>query len=177
MSASRTDSDFEYLFLKHYRPVVRLLLRLTGNQGQAEELANEVFWRLSRQPARRLLDEKLTPWLYRTATNAGIDAIRATQRRSSYETSAAIDQREHVATQDALNNLLREEARSRVRRVLARMRPARARLLLLRSCGSSYQELAESLGVSVGSVGTLLNRAEREFREKYLVSEAEEKAK
>ena len=42
-----------------------------------------------------------------------------------------------------------------------------AQLLILRSSGQSYQEIAASLGVSVTSIGTLLNRAEAEFEKRY----------
>ena len=66
-----------------------------------------------------------------------------------------------------LNEVLRAEDRTRVRVVLSRMRTSQAQILLLRADGASYKELADALKVSVGSVGTLLGRAEEEFRKRY----------
>ena len=48
------------------------------------------------------------------------------------------------------------------------MKRQRAELLMLRASGASYRELAEILNVSVTGIGTLLNRAEAEFRKRYL---------
>ena len=71
--------------------------------------------------------------------------------------------------------VLREEERLRVQRTLSGMKPAWAQLLLLRSGGCFYNELAATLRVRTGSVGTLLNRAEADFRKRYLALVAKEK--
>jgi RNA polymerase sigma factor (sigma-70 family) len=175
--ASQDESEFEFLFLEHYERVLRLLIRLTGDRGQAEELSNEVFWRLSRRPASWLLTQNIGPWLYRAAMNAGIDAIRASGKRTRYEGSAARDTKDGLHHNGPLEDLLRDENRRRVREALSALDPVCAQLLLMRSGGSSYKEIAESLGVSVGSVGTLLNRAEEKFRKKYLALTVKEKAR
>ena len=52
--------------------------------------------------------------------------------------------------------------------MLSLIKPAQAQLLILRSSGLSYKELAEALNVKPTSIGTLLNRAEEEFRNRYL---------
>jgi DNA-directed RNA polymerase specialized sigma24 family protein len=68
---------------------------------------------------------------------------------------------------DALEAMLREERRLRVRDVLSALKPRDAQLLLLRSSGLAYKELARTLGVEAGSVGTMLARAEAEFERKF----------
>jgi RNA polymerase sigma-70 factor (ECF subfamily) len=55
-----------------------------------------------------------------------------------------------------------------VRAVLASIKPTQAQLLILRSSGLSYKELAEALNVKMSGIGTMLNRAEEEFRSRYL---------
>ncbi|MBV8549950.1 MAG: sigma-70 family RNA polymerase sigma factor [Acidobacteriaceae bacterium] len=163
------DSAFEAIFLDHYERVLGILLRLVGNLAQAEELANEVFWRLYRQPASWLLTSNVGGWLYRTATHAGIDALRASAHRKYYEKAAALDARHSKSRENGpLNDVLREEDRRRVQQVLSCMKPAQAQLLLMRASGSSYKELAAAFGIATGGVGTLLNRAEAEFRKRYL---------
>jgi RNA polymerase sigma-70 factor (ECF subfamily) len=54
-----------------------------------------------------------------------------------------------------------------VQRVLAALKPRDAQMLLLRSSGMSYRELAETLGIQPGSVGSMLARAEQEFERRY----------
>ncbi len=162
-------SEFEVIFLQHYPRVLGVLLRVVGSRSQADELANEVFWRLSRQPESLLRTNDVGSWLYRTAVNTGIDALRALHHRVRYESAAALQIGKDGASEaGALDELLREEQRVMVRRVLASMKPAQAQLLLMRADGLSYKELAGTLQLAVSGIGTLLNRAEAEFRKRYL---------
>lgn len=161
------DSAFEELFLKNYTRIVGLLFRLVGDRTRAEELANDVFWKAYCQPLLLGSDGNVAGWLYRTATNLGIDALRAAARRQQYEQAAGPVMLGAGAPADPLNEILRTEKRSRVRAALALLKPAQAQILMLRSSGFSYNELAECLGVQRGSVGTMLARAEAEFRKRY----------
>jgi DNA-directed RNA polymerase specialized sigma24 family protein len=63
---------------------------------------------------------------------------------------------------------LQQERSLRVRAVLASIKPPQAQLLVLRISGLSYKELAEALDVKMSGIGTMLNRAEEEFRNRYL---------
>jgi RNA polymerase sigma-70 factor (ECF subfamily) len=60
------------------------------------------------------------------------------------------------------------EEQERVRFVLTVLDSRQAELLLLRSHGLSYDELAAALNLNVASIGTLLSRAERAFRKEYV---------
>ena len=160
------EAEFRPVFLEHYSRILAILIRLLGDRSRAEEMANDAFWRLYRQPALQV-DGNVGGWLYRTATNLGIDALRASGRRRQYEEAAA-GARDGAKTSSPLEDLLREEKRNRVRTVLSLIKPAQAQLLILRSSGLSYKELADALNVKTTSIGTLLNRAEEEFRNRYL---------
>lgn len=157
-----SGSAFETIFLAHYERVLSLLIRLVGNHMQAEELANEVFCRFYFRP------ETSPAWLYRTATNLGIDAIRSAARRQHYEKAASRHWQATASEPGPLTSVLQDERRRQVRTVLSSMKPPQAQILLLRAAGCSYKELAEALSVASGSVGTLLNRAEAEFRKRYI---------
>lgn len=166
---SHAHSHFEAMFLQHYGRVLRLLMHLVGSRPQAEDLANEVFWKLSRQSEHWIRTNNVGGWLYRTATRAGIDALRATTHRKQYEFAATWHAHNHKPDKTApLEDMLREEDRRSVQLVLRKMKPAQAQLLLMRADGSSYKELAEALDVAVTGIGTLLSRAEAEFRKHYL---------
>jgi len=164
-----SESAFEALFLEHYPRVVGVLVRLVGERPRAEELANDVFWRAYRQHDLVNSQGNVGGWLYRTATNLGIDALRAAGRRRHYEGAAGramVESGDEAV--DPLGELLRAERQQRVRAVLARLKPGQAQILVLRASGLSYHELAEALGVKRGSVGTMLIRAEGEFQKRYL---------
>ena len=166
------EAEFRAVFLQHYARIVAILMRLFGDRSRAEEVANDAFWRLYRQPALRV-DGNLGGWLYRTATNLGIDALRASGRRRQYE-EAAGGSTDEGKSNSPLEDLLREEKCHRVRAVLAAIKPAQAQLLILRSSGLSYKELADALNLKMSSVGTMLNRAEEEFRNRYLATHPNE---
>jgi RNA polymerase sigma-70 factor (ECF subfamily) len=166
------EAEFRAAFLEHYARIVAILVRLLGNLAHAEEVANDAFWRLYCQPGLQV-DGNVGGWLYRVATNLGIDAIRASGRRRQYE-EAAGEARNQVTTNGPLDDLLREEKCRRVRAVLGSIKPAQAQLLILRSSGFSYKELAEALDLRMSSVGTMLNRAEEEFRNRYLALDPNE---
>ncbi len=163
-----TRERFDEIFVAHYARVVSVLRRVVGHDGRAEELASEVFLKLYRQPPSFDAGGNVAGWLYRTATNSGIDALRAASRRSRFEQDAARGESFQQQTENGFERTARGERQQRVRGVLADLKPAQAQLLLLRAEGHSYRELAEALEMEPGSVGTLLVRAEAAFEQRYL---------
>jgi RNA polymerase sigma-70 factor (ECF subfamily) len=164
---NRIAALVEALFREHYGRIAGMLARLTGDRAQAEEIAADVFHKLSRRPA--LLDsrEDLTAWIYKVATNAGFDALRTNARRRKREAAAGWQGIHAAAAPSALDGILAEERRERVRAVLGALKPREAQLLLLRSSGLAYRDLAEALGIEPASVGTMLARAEAEFERRF----------
>jgi len=159
------EAEFRTVFLEYYARIVSILVRLLGDRLHAEEVASDAFWRLYGQPSLRA-NGNIGGWLYRTATNLGIDALRSSARRKRHEEAAGTQQQNAPA--GPLDELLRDEKRLRVRGVLASIKASQAQLLILRSSGLSYQELADVIGVKATGIGTMLNRAEEEFRKRYL---------
>jgi RNA polymerase sigma factor (sigma-70 family) len=171
-----SEPAFREIFLEHYGRVKGTLCRLVGDPSQAEELANEVFWRLYHRRIVPGPDGNLNGWLYRTATRLGIDALRAAGRRRQYEHAGASSLAGSINQPDPLEEMLRAEKRRKVRSTLALLRPGRAQLLILRASGFSYKELACILNLKGGSVGTMLIRAENDFRRRYLKLYGKEEA-
>ena len=152
------EGDFRVVFFQHYARIVGILVRLLGDRSPAEEVANDAFLRLYRQPALQF-EGNVGGWLYRTASNLGIDALRASGRRRQYEGTAGRFVEERTVA-GPLDDLLREENCRRVRSVLASSKPAQAQLLILRNSGLSYKELADALDVKMSGIGTMLIRAD-----------------
>ena len=163
----RSATWLESVFHAHYGRMVGLLARLVGDRAQAEEIASDVFCKLSHRRALMKTPAALAAWLYRVAMNAGLDAVRANSRRRRRELEAGAENLRTGVGGGALEEMLARERRARVQAVLARLKPRDAQLLLLRAHGLAYREVAETLGINPGSVGTLLARAEAEFEKKF----------
>jgi RNA polymerase sigma-70 factor, ECF subfamily len=159
------QTSFEAVFIAHWARIVGILRRMVGDHARAEDLASEAFLKLYRRPPTASRDNNVAGWLYRTATNLGIDALRAAVRHEKLEASASAVP--NVVAENGLDHLLRAEKQQRVRQVLADLKPSQAQLLILRASGHSYKELAVALEVEPSSVGTLLVRAEAAFEKRH----------
>lgn len=156
---------FEALFEAHWPRLQLILSRLIADPDEVEDLCLESFLRLHNRLSGLRSHENLAGWLYRTATNLGLNSLRARQRRHQYELSAF-----EILPARSVNPAEEVEARQEremVHRVLLDLKPRDAQMLLLRSSGLSYQEIAIACQVSLSSVGTFLARAEREFEKRY----------
>jgi RNA polymerase sigma-70 factor (ECF subfamily) len=142
-------------------------VRLVRDPAEAEDLALETFLRLSRQDPAVSTNSHLEGWLYRVATNLGLQSIRSFLRREHYELSAGKRDLEDSPENQPAEIAAGAEERYLARLVLARMKPKQARLLVLRYSGLSYKEVARALDLSPTSIGPLLFRAEREFEKGY----------
>ena len=167
MPAEASGVWFDAVFRDHYPRVVSLLARLTGDRAQAEEIAADVFCKVSQRGPLGMGCEDPAPWIYRCATNAGLDALRSNTRRKRREVLAGAETVRLADRVTALDDVLRAERCARVREVLGDLKPRDAQLLLLRAEGLAYREVAEALGMQPGSVGTLLARAEAEFEKRF----------
>jgi len=164
-AVSGAYSELEEAFEEHWSSVCRTLYTLVGDWTEAEDLALETFWRLYKRPPRDL--RNVGGWLYRVATNLGLNALRARKRRQRHEEEAGalrLQRRDVLSPSEEVD---RRETRERVRHVLAQMGPRAARILILRYADHAYAEIADIVGVAPGSVGTMLARAERDFEQRY----------
>jgi RNA polymerase sigma-70 factor, ECF subfamily len=152
----------EELFAAHYGVLTRVIYRVVGDAGWAEELASEAFWKLHRQPPSS--DQNLAGWLCRTGLRLALDNLRKRKRRAHYEALTPAPE----GAESPEEALQRVERQARVRQVLAAMKPRQAELLVLRSEGHSLAELASILHLNANSVGTLLTRADAAFRKEYV---------
>jgi RNA polymerase sigma-70 factor (ECF subfamily) len=165
LDQAASTERFEAIFEEQWQRVYGVLFRLVGDRAEAEDLALEAFWRLYRRAPGQ--EDNQSAWLYRVATNLGLNALRARRRRARYEEQAGKLGLETGNPVEPPEELERAEQRRLVQAALARIKPQFARLLVLRHSGLSYAELARILDIAPGSVGTLLARAEAEFEKRY----------
>lgn len=154
--------DFEAFFHAHYERIARVIARVVGDHSRAEELAAEAFWKLWQTP--RAHGDGAGGWLYKTAVRMALNDLRGGRRRQRYE-SLAHDPSPPATPEDMH---AAAEEREQVRGILTRLRERDAGLLVLRSSGLSYDELAAALSLNPASIGTLIGRAQQAFRKEYL---------
>ena len=129
----------------------------------AEEILQEAFLRAYRAAASYEPRAAVSTWLFRIAANLSLNETQAA--RSRHEVLA--DAPEPAAQQaDPAQALERKEVSAAVEAELSALPPQqRAAVQLARFEGLSYAEIAEVLGVSVGAVDGLLQRARQTLRE------------
>ena len=162
MQSRKRAFDFEEVFRNHYARIASVIARVVRDRARAEDVAVEVFLKLWLSRDKPL--DKPEAWIYRVAVRKALDDLRRQARRQRYE--QVLDFVRRGPTPEETRSA--DEERERVHRVLAVMRPRNAELLVLRSEGLSYEELAGALGVKVASVGTFLARAQQAFRKEYV---------
>jgi RNA polymerase sigma factor (sigma-70 family) len=168
---STDEESFEAIFTRYYPLVYQLAYRCTGQRDEADDIAQEAFLRFYRTPPHATSEVERRAWLCRVTTNLGLNALRARQRRIYHEEQASSGVQQ-PASEDAaqLNpeqHAIAHEQAAFIRSILAELPERQQTYILLRSIGLSYAEIAQATGVAPASVGSLLARAEREFRRRY----------
>ena len=172
--AALSIQSFEEFFLEHWDAIYRLLLHITGDPAEAEDLALETFIKYHQRPPKTGEGYNPGGWLYRVATNLGLHSIRSYKRREYYEMTAGKGAWQAAQDERPAQLLESKEDHLLTRLALAGMDNRRAELLILRYSGMNYKEIAKTLGLSPTSVGPLLVRAEREFEKVYRALNQEE---
>lgn len=170
-AAAADPARFERLFAE-FGPALRgTARRVVGDTGEAEDVVQEAFAKLARDPVLDRPDAEVRAWLRRVVLNLGANRLRSRGRaRVRLERVGRLERVDNdpgEASGGPLAVVLAEEERSAVRAALAELPPRQRACLLLRHAGYSYAEIAETLDLAVGSVGVLLARAERLFRRRY----------
>lgn len=155
-------SDVERLFRAYNTALVRYLTRRLGDRDWAEEVAQETFVRALRQDS--IVNERA--WLFAVATNLVRDEARKDARRRRHLALLAEEERENELNSEP-TTLERAQEAAFARKAIDALAERDRLALLMREEGLDYQEIAEALELSPGSVGTTLSRARRRLVETY----------
>ena len=154
--------DADRLFRTYHAPLVRYLTRRLGDRDWAEEVAQETFLRTLRQ--EMIVNERA--WLFAVATNLVRDEARKDARRRRHLALLAEQERDS-AVEPEPTTLERAQEAAMARKAVDALAERDRLALLMREEGLDYNEIAEALELSVGSVGTTLARARRRLAEAY----------
>jgi RNA polymerase sigma-70 factor (ECF subfamily) len=168
-------SGFDFLIQKYRRPIVNFMYRMVHNQAIAEELAQEVFLRVYRSRQTYRAEARFSTWLYRIATNLGVNYARDTRHERAAST-IYLDQADSDtgltpdvadATISAEDSMLGRERMSAIRQhVMALPERQRMAVLMHKYEGMDYKQIGDVLKLSESATKSLLFRAYQTLREK-----------
>lgn len=160
----RGDSDaMRLLFETHKDRVFSIALNFTGNEAAAKDVTQQVFLKLLTSLDQYRSDAAFSTWLYRLVVNACIDEHRRNRRYS--DVAPAADRADASARGDEA--VYAGEVAAIVRLAVGSLRPKLRIAVLLRYFeGLTYEEMAEALGCSTGTVASRLNRGHKQLARK-----------
>jgi RNA polymerase sigma-70 factor, ECF subfamily len=169
------DGGFNFLIEKYRKAIVNFMYRMVHNQAVAEELAQEVFLRVYRSRQTYRAEAKFTTWLYRIATNLGVNHARDTKQERAAQT-IYLDQPdpETGTTPDvadlhpgAEEEMVKDERMRAIRKhVMALPERQRTAVLMHKYQGLDYKEIGQVLRLSESATKSLLFRAYQTLRER-----------
>ena len=169
------DLAFRELVRRYERPVFSLIYRMVRDREAAEDLAQDSFVKVLNHIDRYNPEFKFSSWIFKIANNVAIDHLRRRQPQtvsmdgSPHATSASeIEASSFEIAADQENALQELEAReigSAIERAIARLRPEYRACIMLRHIEDrSYEEIATTLDLPLGTVKTYIHRARNELR-------------
>ncbi len=166
MARAGSHDAFCTLVERYRAPVVRFAYRLTRDADEANDVAQETFFRAYRNLGSFEPDRSFARWLFAITRNASHDALRRTRR------SVACGPAEPAVELGPEELALRNDDELRLRAALDAL-PERYRsvLELYYLKGLLYREISEALGIPLGTVKTYIRRAKRRLRDELMTTE------
>jgi RNA polymerase sigma-70 factor (ECF subfamily) len=169
------ETAFRELIRRYERPVFSLIFRMVRDRELAEDLSQDTFVKVLNHIDRYRPEFKLSSWLFKIANNVAIDHLRRRQLDTismsgspHAESAEAIEATSFdiVAQQEsALDEMEAKELGSAIEQAITKLRPEYRSCIMLRHVeGRSYEEIAATLDLPLGTVKTYIHRARRELR-------------
>ena len=157
---------FEELVMANQKNVYNLAYKMTRNEDDALDISQEAFIKAYRQLSGFRGDSRFSVWLYRLTYNLCIDFLR----KKPAQTTLSLDYEDDDGDLKPLeipdlrnlpeDNAMRGEMRKTIAESIDELKARYREILVMREVtGMSYDEIAESLGVNVGTVKSRLSRA------------------
>jgi len=152
---------FGELVRRHREKAINVVYRMCGDANLAEDAAQEAFIRAWQHLPNYRPRSPFRNWVYRIATNVATDLIRRERETVDVDTLSLVSLDEGPEAM-----VERGERGERVRQAVLALPPASRTVLVLREYeGLSYREIADTLGIPIGTVMSRLNYARNRLRE------------
>lgn len=170
------EAAYRELVRRYERPVFSLIFRMVRDREVSEDLAQDTFIKVLNHIDKYRPEFKLSSWLFKIANNVAIDHLRKRQLDtvsidgSPHALSAAEVEAtsfDVVARQEtALEEMEARELGSAIERAIKQLRPEYRACIMLRHVeGRSYEEIAATLDLPLGTVKTYIHRARHQLRD------------
>ncbi len=174
---SRTDEElvtnvlagkgevFSLLYERYYQRVFRLAAGMTG-ATVAEDLTQEIFFRVFQKLNQFAGQSRFSTWLYRLAVNHCLNARESARPQTQVDTE--LELLELPSTHTHLEQaVIEKQLQAHVQRALLTLKPEIRMIIILKDIeGLNYDEIAERMGCSPGTVASRLNRGRKLLAEK-----------
>ena len=156
---------FEQIVRRYQRPVISLIVRMTGDRARAEDLAQETFVKAFRSLKSFDSTRRLSSWLFRIAHNTTLDALRRLKPEVvELEGLSEGDPRRDPAAPAAPDPLEQAALGAALNRSLLSLRPDyRAAIALRYDQQLPFDEIGRILGVPEVTARTYVHRARKEL--------------
>jgi RNA polymerase sigma-70 factor (ECF subfamily) len=167
-SASSLEGDYRRLYDRYKDRVYNVCFRITGNPSDALDASQETFGILFRRIREFRFESRFSSWVYRIAVNASIDVRRrARSRRTASLEALQQDPSERTRFEPADRmvempsvSASRRELEQAIQLAISRLSPKLRTIIVLRYIENlTYEEVSETLRISLGTVKSRLARA------------------
>jgi RNA polymerase sigma-70 factor, ECF subfamily len=163
------QAAFTEIVGRYQRAVYRVAYALTRNASDADDLAQETFVRAYQAIGRFRVGEPLYPWLARIATNLAYSLFRHRKRRPETPLEPLLEAGQQWGVEDdPAAGVEQRERTAQLVAAFAGLKPEHQVILALRVVDEqSYEAIAATLGVPVGTVMSRLSRARTELKARF----------
>ncbi|MCS6801731.1 MAG: sigma-70 family RNA polymerase sigma factor [Chloroflexota bacterium] len=161
--ALRDPEAFAVLVERYQGRIFALCYRMTGNSDDAADLAQETFIRAYRGLKTFRLDARFSPWLYKIAANLCLNYWKGKAQRPE----EGLDEHLRATDLSPERRVEQQELRELLTEAIAELPPNyRAAIVLRHLHDLAYEDIAETLGVPLGTVKTWLFRARERLQQR-----------
>jgi RNA polymerase sigma-70 factor (ECF subfamily) len=165
LTSDSFESAFEAIYHRYKDQVFNIAYRITGNTADAMDVAQETFSLLLRKIDGFHFSARFSSWLYRIVVNLSIDTRRRERAKPEMRQGRPASDIDEIELEDPHaiqpdDRMEASEEADAVQRAISRLSPKLRAIVVLRYLqGLSYEELAETIEISIGTVKSRLARA------------------
>lgn len=176
---SGDESAFAEIFRDHYERTFRLIFAILRNESDARDVAQEAWVTIWKQLPKFRGESRFSTWLHPIATRRALDHLRKRRRwfdrflpiggpsENDGNGAGAVAVAEPASEEDGRDQAERSERSEQLHRALDALPPQQRAILALRELeGLSYEEIARTVDIPVGTVMSRLHHARRHLADK-----------
>lgn len=162
------ETALEALILKYEKKVYNVAYRFMGNEADAYDMAQEAFIKIYKGLKSFRLEASFSSWVYRVSVNTSLDGLRKRKKAPLYldnhlENGSVFEDKANITPEAYVLSI---ESKEDIQKAINLLSEDHKATIILRDVqGLSYEEIAETLSISIGTVKSRLNRGRARLKE------------